>query len=391
MLFNTGESSPTEYDGSIPNSYELFEALKLIFSRPDLNNKEKEMAIEELVHREKTLRIMAFGLMGAGKSTLLNGIIGRPLFKVGDLLKHETLKIEQKKIEDGIYTLIAYDTPGLNDSTGGKEEYIASIRTQCDIDVFLYCIKITSSRPNRTVLNFNATILKELKKALKNEVWGHCVVVLTFANSIVMECEEHHKDVKKEFEKAIIGWKESVQKSLKEADISTEKITIVPVGAIKKPSLLNDADYWLSNLYHAVYDAASEDGQDVLTYFNTGRIKRRKDVKDKHFETDLHDQPIVPPKMWDKFKAHFQTRFPTLAAAIGSGGVAGVTGATIGATIGALAIGIPSFGVAAGVGLLLGAAIGGGSGIGIGILTAKAISKVKRHQNEKKDETDKSE
>ena len=51
----------------------------------------------------------------------------------------------------------------------------------------------------------------------------------------------------------------------------------------------------------------------------------------------------------------------------GSTAIAGAAaiGATTGAVIGALAIGIPSFGVAAGTGLALGAVIGGGVGAGI--------------------------
>ncbi len=73
-------------------------------------------------------------------------------------------------------------------------------------------------------------------------------------------------------------------------------------------------------------------------------------------------------------------------AAGGSVGMAGVAiGGTTGALIGALAIGIPTFGVAAGVGLVLGLAIGGavggGAGTGIGVL----IKKIREERRKKKE------
>ena len=46
---------------------------------------------------------------------------------------------------------------------------------------------------------------------------------------------------------------------------------------------------------------------------------------------------------------------------------------TFGAIIGALAIGMPTFGVAAGVGLVLGGLIGGGVGVGVGAATGTVI------------------
>lgn len=64
-----------------------------------------------------------------------------------ETLDHQTFEIDEVKVEDGVYTLIAYDTPGLNDSTGRGEEYVANIQAKCrNMDVFLYCIKSPSTR-----------------------------------------------------------------------------------------------------------------------------------------------------------------------------------------------------------------------------------------------------
>ncbi len=67
------------------------------------------------------------------------------------------------------------------------------------------------------------------------------------------------------------------------------------------------------------------------------------------------------------------------AAGVAAGGAtAGIVGAGVGATIGALAIGAPTFGVAAGAGLLIGGAIGGGIGVAVGTGGAALSTKLKQ-------------
>ena len=63
--------------------------------------------------------------------------------------------------------------------------------------------------------------------------------------------------------------------------------------------------------------------------------------------------------------------------------VAGLAGAGTGAVIRALAIGIPSFGVAARTGRVLGAVTGGGIGVGAAAGTTAAITKYREYQREK--------
>ena len=64
-------------------------------------------------------------------------------------------------------------------------------------------------------------------------------------------------------------------------------------------------------------------------------------------------------------------------------GVLKAIGASVGATIRALAIGLPTFGVAAGAGLVLGGAIGGAIGVGVATGGAVAVSKIKKKKDKK--------
>ena len=345
-------------------------------SESELSPTIMQEAIDE-VKREKSLCMMSCGITGAGKSTLLNGIAGCKAFEVGDQLEHQTTRIDKFSKIKGVCTLTVYDTPGFNDCTGEDEDYIKKVQTECpNVDVLLYCIKVDTFD-----LKPDKLILMKLKEALNPEVWEHCIVVLTFANRIVTQLEEKYMQndgkIAADFEKSIMSNISDVYEMLKEIEIcpDPDKIKIVPAGITKRPSLLNDSDYWFSGLFYAICEVSPSDGQDVLTFINADRMKStnkmdyNKDFKDK----GLHEQPILPGKSW-------KDKFPSLAAGIGAGGVSGITGATIGATIGALAIGLPTFGAAAGVGLFLGGAIGGASGVGIGILVAKAVSKVKRRR-----------
>ena len=359
-----------------------------------LNASVRKAVIDEL-NRKKSLCLMSCGLTGVGKSTLLNGITGSTAFEVGDQLQHQTTRID-KNIDEKIgdqyrYTLTVYDTPGFNDCTGGDEDYIQKVQTECpNVDVLLYCIKVDKPVPD---LKPDKLILEKLKAALNPEVWKHCIIVLTFANRIVTRLEEKYMQndgrIADDFNKSIMSIMSKVHEMLKEIEIcpDPDQIPIVPAGLAKRPSLLNDSDYWFSGLFYAICEVSPSDGQDVLTFINADRMKSRnwvnynKDFKDK----ELDSQPILPDKTW---KDDFRRVFPALAAGIGVGSASGITGATTGATvgavIGALAIGLPTFGVAAGVGLVLGGAIGvtigGASGTGIGILVAKAVAKVKRQK-----------
>ena len=346
--------------------------------------KEEEAEVLEEILREKQFGIMACGVTGTGKSSLLNGIAGKCVFKEGDTLQHETIAVNKHTLVTDNSHLIICDTPGFCDSSGDEERYVRIIGDACqDMDVLMYCISM--AHPKASMDNHDANTLRNLKRALKEDIWNHCVIVLTFANQEIARLDERNVSGKeKEFRKKIASWEEKIKEIFRASGIDAANIPVVPAGVKTKPSLLPGDDEWLSVLWHTVCEKASSDGQSVLALHNADRLKSRSEVGPSDFEKkELHEQPIVPLTTWkEKLIAILLV---DVVAALGAGGAAGVTGATIGAIIGALAIGIPSFGTAAGLGLVLGGAIGGGAGVGVGVLAAKTVAAVKARKKAQAD------
>ena len=123
-------------------------------------------------------------------------------------------------------------------------------------------------------------------------------------------------------------------------------------------------------------DRTDNEKSNILALLNHHRIILASQVDREQFEVSITHQPIVTTE-----ESKIQKKFKAIAAAIGTGFVSGVAGAGVGATIGALAIGLPTFGVAAIAGLFIGAAIGGGIGIVVGAGAYGIIDKfvVKKH------------
>ena len=115
---------------------EVLQVINHVEKEKTFSREEKEDLVSELF-REKTLHIIACGLMGAGKSTLLNGLIGDDAFKVGNTLDHETCELKKvAKCEDN-YTIIACDSPGLDDSTDNMKQYIEAVQIACEDDMYI--------------------------------------------------------------------------------------------------------------------------------------------------------------------------------------------------------------------------------------------------------------
>ena len=336
----------------------------------------------------RKLKLAVSGLTGAGKSTILNAIAGREVFTEGDHLHHETTQVTPYtwQDEDNNYEVTVYDTPGFEDETNDAEKYKQDIRNHCsDVDLLLYCISVEEVRP---MLRRDKKTLKELQQVFDPSVWNHCVVVLTFSNAIVTRLQARHRSrlnakarVKSDYHEATELWKKEIRTILKECLEEEEvcaDIPIIPAGSASCYSILNNNQYWLSDLFREVLEVTDDCKSDVLIMLNSHRFRSSSEIKSGEFkDVRITEQPLVIHEDFNKLIK----RLKGLGAAFGAGSITGAVGAGVGATIGALAIGIPTFGVAAGVGLLLGAAIGGGIGIGVGVGVYKIIDKFEEQKH----------
>ena len=336
----------------------------------------------------RSLKIAVCGLTGAGKSTILNAIVGKEVFTEGHHLHHQTLKVSSHtwSDDDNNFEVTVYDTPGFEDDSGDAEKYKADIRKNCaDVDLLLYCISVEEFQ---AMLNRDKKTLKELHQVFDETVWSHCVIVLTFANAIVLRSQAKYKSkmnakarVKKEYGDTIEYWKRQTKTALDEIGIS-EDIPIIPASNATNYSILDNNEYWLSQLFREVLEKMEDEKSDVLIMLNSHRFRSVSAVKNSEFlDVKITEQPLVIHKDFNKLKK----RLKELGAAVGAGSISGAVGATIGAVIGTFLIGIPTFGVAAGAGLALGAVIGGAVGIGVGVSVYKIVNKFEEQKHTLKD------
>jgi GTPase SAR1 family protein len=355
-----------------------------------LSASEKRELTSEL-DREKTFRIMACGATGHGKSALLNGIVGRQIFKISG----ETSNVNEYTEHLGNSSIVVLDTPGFDDTRNKEREYLQYVRAKCKkVDTLLYCVSISGNRLTATTMNQLSSTVSKLKKVLSKEIWKSCVVALTFANHVLSrlkndpEIGDDNVKIRVIFNSIVDNWKSEIQNMFSAANIDNYKeIAIVTTGVPKKPKLLPDDEKpWLSTLWNTIYNKSPANGKVVLFHFNAERFIDADVSSAKHLTNPLHEQPIeidesFKGKLWDAIKRNH-------TAAFGLGGTAGVTGATVGATIDALAIDIPSFGSAAGVGLVLGGLIGGAVGGGIGVGAGAATGEHVRNKKESRQSTE---
>ena len=311
----------------------------------------------------KHLKIAVCGQTTPGKKLICNGLLGKEIIQEGDWEADNTScvnsipnKVPDKNMETTICYVHGFDA-SLNNVTA--DQYISEVKDHClDADLLLYCIEI--EKTSDKFLSDRET-LKQLKLCLNSSVWDHCIFVLIFPNPINFKGDIIKRSTCGKTDEAYIEeWTGRFKSVLKNIGISN-KPNILTAGDAVAFSLLDNKKYWLSDLYGMAKGLVGEMQRDVLIQLNAHRCMIESEVKIKFFdEEDITRQPIVVSDGSEELKKDIATG---TAIAVGVGTATGAVGAGIGATIGALAIGIPTFGVAAGAGLVLGGAIGGMIGV----------------------------
>ncbi len=252
---------------------------------------------------------------------------------------------------------------------GEYEEMIRPI-SNIQFDVFLYCIPVKVSRPS---LGDDKRGYEELKRLLHGDIWSRCVVVLTYADAIVIRGQTKHKSlgisrqIKNDYSSTIKGWISAINELFENGP------SVVAAGSPQCVSLLNDNDLWLSKLFSAIQHKTEEIPSKLLLLKNINRIKETFSNKKSILLNGVHQQPIIIEK-----SSKGQQRLQAMVPGLGAAATAGLVGATVGGLTGALAIGLPSFGVFAGTGLTLGALLGATIGAGTVVTVQGAASRERK-------------
>ncbi len=206
--------------------------------------RELRASVLQWADKSKSIKILVAGKEGTGKSTLINGIVGKDVAKRGKALKAMTKKINSHVFSVNSIMVTIYDTPGLSNHNEREEEYISKIRTQCaDIDLFLYCIKMSESRISAG--GPDCTAMKNLTKALGEEIWDTAIIVLTFANEAVTilkpQCRIKDRSIAELFSERFLKFKAKVLELMVSLSIvqpiREQSLTFAPAGIKGHPTL----------------------------------------------------------------------------------------------------------------------------------------------------------
>ena len=133
--------------------------------------------------------ILVIGRTGTGKSTLINNILGKKVARVGHTLQSETPEVSQHEYFVEGVPIIVYDTPGLGDVKGEKDEkkhleIMKDFLAQEKIQLVVYCFQM-----NETIMT--SSIVGALRKYHQICVdWARSVIALTFADAVYVPTRE---------------------------------------------------------------------------------------------------------------------------------------------------------------------------------------------------------
>ena len=309
---------------------------------------------EELKSMTKDIKVLCAGPTGVGKSTLLNSLMGiedsvssdnptdedsrsRSSFTVQDSLDRGTLCVGEKTFTKNDIEVTLFDTPGLEGCNDADNAYLHEIKEKCaDFDIFLYCINCNEAKA--TELFDEKSSLVKFTRMFGNKLWDHAVIALTQANVLEavlqeeMEMEDSSLDVEECFSQKIDEWREKIRKELRKLGVKKKKVRklpILPTGACCSPHLPG-ITYWLGQLFERVADQMKYKAKMAYLQLSKDRLVKHEEANAASFTDKKNsEQPFVVS-----------------------------LGGEIGATIGAVLIGIPSFGLFAGIGLDVGEAVG---------------------------------
>ncbi len=235
-----------------------------------------------------SVKILVCGSTGALRSLICNGILGEPLLdETKEILTFKIWKDDRNGMAFEVTSVATFDD--VLHTPGEYEEKIRPISNQ-QFDVFLYCIPVKVSRPS---LGDDKRGYEELKRLLHGDVWSRCVVVLTYADAIVIRGQTKHKSlgisrlVKDDYNSTIKGWISAINELFENGP------SIVAAGSPQCVSLLNDNDLWLSKLFLVIQDKTENIPSKLLLLKNINRIKETVSNKESILRNGIHQQPII--------------------------------------------------------------------------------------------------
>lgn len=192
-------------------------------------------------------------------------------------------------------SITVFDTPGLADTTGNDEEYLRKIKEECnDFDLILFCIDMNITR----FRNDDLETMKKLTITLGVQLWNHAVVVLTFANMVLVSPSEKAKGVSEKdvFNDRFLRLKKKLQEALIQIGVPEEAamdVPFVPAGDSSEPRLA-DRHNWLTVFWFEAFKRMNRHAKAAFLVSNADRLLTPivLDVQEENLESAVINRPL---------------------------------------------------------------------------------------------------
>ena len=330
---------------------------------------------------EGNIKIILCGETGAGKSTLSNTLLGRREFDSKRSREPVTTEVQKSDFcwtfGGNQFSISVCDTPGCLDGRKTDEEYLEDLMPHLKTShVLLFCIEKNSVVQELQELK---GIIEMIMHKIDHAEFPRAIIVLTQADKFVKDKNLNESQREINYNQELQSKISRLEATLREILGSTEVPVIVSSKADNK--IPGDENPWLARM---LYEILNQAGKTALFTSLTKchphlteecTIKFEDQLSSDNSVVVLNRQSPTGQSAEGTQGGHYKIH---AAGAAAGGATVGLVGAGVGATIGALAIGAPTFGVAAGAGVLIGGAIGGGIGVAIGTGGAALSTKLKQ-------------
>ena len=186
--------------------------------------------------------------------------------------------------------VIVWDSPGLQDGTENKSDYIQDMSTRIkEVDLVIYCLKMDDTR----LRDEDLKAMRILTEVFGKRLWENAVFALTFANKVENPDAANDSLVaaKKYFTEELEEWEKAFRQKLPaEAKIDLaeyERIPKVPTGPLKRLQL-PDRENWLTEFWIRCFERMKVGSRVNLFNINRSRI---------HLDSRVHEEERLEPSV----------------------------------------------------------------------------------------------